>query len=160
MTRKWAVRAFNGQFLTQPKNEICKILAGHGTQPAHSETEFAKFLLYDKKKYACQFAKCWNKYVRDEQLPNDWLAEPVAVMSGFVLARTSTHDDEDVMDEMGVPDDLVWRRDVWHEINTLGGCDSEEGTWDAGWDDATQEALHMAEAVCGANIETDERKKM
>lgn len=159
MTRKWAIRANNGQFLAKPKDELCELMEGHGTQPAHSESEFTKFLVYDKKKYASQAAKAWNKHVRDEQLPNDWLAEPTSVMYGFVLARNTLHDDEDVMDELGVPNDLVWRRDVWHEINTQGGSGSEAGTWDAGWDDATQEALNAVEAVGGANVETDERKK-
>lgn len=158
----WALRARNGGFLSASRSE--GEMADFWVEPKPMATlspknrAERKFVLHSKLKSAELQAKHWNDRVEEKRLPEDWKVEPVKVLTGFVVRRGKRDTQfEELCDEMGIADDLVWRRNVFAEMHAAGGTNAEEGSWADGYDRGVDECVLRLNDVPCADPKPDKK---
>jgi len=150
MRQMWALGNGKGRFLLRGADPTWFPWQLTDKVPANDPRSWA---LYPEAKWAKQVAKTWNGEMNKLKAADTEKVKPILVLHGISIIPpsngTSGTGGENIAGEMGVPNDLVWRQEVYNRLHGIGGtgADPETEPWAKGWDDAIDEAIREVEAA-------------
>jgi len=106
---------------------------------------YGTHFICENKQRAEELADKWNKRVGKDGEH----VTPVKVLRGFVPLKQKTA--EFGIPPESVPNDLVWRQDVYRMLHEIGGTDAEKDSWSDGWDKAIDTAIEKLETLDSAH---------
>jgi hypothetical protein len=135
MKRMYMLRGVKtGRYMLESKDGCWLPLRLGSSEDLTSENPMSFVCNKDKAKMEAM-AGAWNSLKPSEGIEE---VEVVEVLRGFALPQPRKD-----APSIPVKNDLVRRRDIYNLLFGIGGSGACPGTWDSGWDQATDEAIQL-----------------